>query len=80
MITMVICLYKANSPLLCGNYGSISLVNVMGKIIEKRVYVRSLEYLCNNNILSDKQFGFIQNHSTESALHSISTKIYLLGL
>ena len=47
----------------------------MGKIYEKLVYVRSQEYLCNNNILSYKQFGFRQNHSTESALHSILTKI-----
>ena len=45
----------------------------MGKIIEKLVFLRSQEYLCNNNILSDNQFGFRQNHSTESALHSIWT-------
>ena len=39
-------------------------------------YVGSQEYLCNNYIQSDRQFGFRQNHSTESALHSILTKIY----
>ena len=46
----------------------------MGMIIERLVYVRSQEYLCINNILSDEQLGFRQNHSTESALHSILTK------
>ena len=75
-IDMDIYLYRANSPLLCENYRSVSLLNVMGKIIEKLFYVRSQEYICNNNILSDKQFGFRQNHSTESALHSILSKIY----
>ena len=66
MIAMVICLYKANiySPHLYENYRPISLLNVMRKIIEKLVYVRSQEYLCNNNILSYKQFGFRQNYST----------------
>ena len=74
MIAMVICLHKANSPLLCENYRPIFLLNVMGKVIEKLVYVRSQEYLCSNNILSDKEFGF--SHSNESAFHSILTKIY----
>ena len=48
----------------------------MGEIIEKLVYVKSQEYLCVNNILSHKQFGFRQNHSTDSAHHSILAKIY----
>ena len=78
MIDMVICVYKANSPLLCENYRRISLLNVMGKIIVKFVYVRSQEYLCNNNnnILSNKLFAIRQNHSNKSALHSNLTKIY----
>ena len=46
----------------------------MGKVFEKLVYVRSQEYLCSNNILSEKEFGF--SLSTESAFHSILTKIY----
>ena len=46
------------------------------RLMKKLFNVRSQEYLCNNNILSEKQFGFRQYHSTESAFHSILTKIY----
>ena len=49
---------------------------MIGKIIEKLVCIRSQEFLINNKILSDKQFGFRPNYSTESALHSILSKIY----
>ena len=51
MIAMVTCLYKANSSLLCENYRSMSLLIVIGKIIEKLVYVRSQEYLRNKLII-----------------------------
>ena len=40
------------------NYRPISLLPAFSKMLEKVLYVWIYQYLINNNILIDKQFGF----------------------
>ena len=50
------------------NYRPISVIPVMGKILERVVYTRLMDHLNHNNILTPFQSGFRPNHSTEDVL------------
>jgi hypothetical protein len=50
------------------NYRPISLLPSFSKVFEKVLYVRMYQYLINNNILVDEQFGF----RTNQLLHPLS--------
>ena len=41
------------------------------------VYRRTLSILIHNNVLSDAQFGFRHNRSTEQAIYNFVNRIYL---
>ena len=57
------------------NFRPISLLNIIGKLLEKIVTNRFLYFLEYHNILSDFQFGFRPNRSTHQALHLISNTL-----
>ena len=59
------------------NYRPNSLFNVISKLIEKLVYRKTLNILIHINVLSDAQFGFRHNRSTEQAVHNFVNRIYL---
>ena len=46
------------------------------KVVEKVVQNQLVEYLETNHLLSDSQHGYRRNHSTESALHVITDRVY----
>ena len=46
------------------------------KVVEKVVQNQLVEYLEANHLLSDSQHGYRRNHSTESALHVITDRVY----
>lgn len=50
------------------NLRPISLLNSLGKIIEKILHVRILEHCVEKHLLPDNQFGFRSRHSTVHAL------------
>ncbi len=50
------------------NYRPISLLNVFSKIFEKAVKTRLLNYLEENNLLSNSQYGFRNGLGTEDTL------------
>ena len=50
------------------NYRPISLLPVFSKIFEKVVQKQLYDYLMTNNLLSESQHGFRENHSTETAV------------
>ena len=58
-------LYKKNDSSSFCNYRPISLLPVISKIFEKVVHKQLLDYFTNNNLISDYQYGFRPNHSTE---------------
>jgi len=67
-IAKVIPIYKKENPDAFGNYRPVSVLPCLSKILERIVYNRSYDFLCKNNILYDKQYGFRTNHSTYLAV------------
>ena len=57
------------------NYRPISILSCFSKLLEKIMYLRLLDYLNHNNILTHSQFGFRKNHSTQMALLTLYDKI-----
>ncbi len=58
------------------NYRPISILPFFSKLIEKMVHKQLIFYLNLNNIISQHQFGFLKNTSTEHALINIIESIY----
>ena len=50
------------------NYRPISVLPAFSKIFEKLVYIQLFNYLNENSLLNEKQFGFRPGRSTELAL------------
>ena len=46
------------------NYRPVSLTSVAGKILEQIIRDNVTEHMKDNDLLSDKQFGFIKGRST----------------
>ena len=59
-----------------GNWRPITQTSIYGKILEKLVQTRLLEYLLDNNILSDYQFGFLPGRSTQLAVFELLKHVY----
>ena len=54
------------------NYRPISVVSNVTKIIEKHVKGQLVEFLLKNNLLCHEQHAYLKNHSTTTALHSLT--------
>ena len=71
------------SSLLSTNYRPISVLTYFSKIFEKVLYGRLNDYFTKNNLLSQQQYGFRNNHSTylaitdlyENLLHNPNNKL-----
>ena len=70
-VAKILPLHKGDSVLIPGNYRPISLLPIFSKIFERLIYNRLIEFITHNNILSELQFGFQKNKSTEQAVTSI---------
>ena len=71
----VIPIYKKKDKLLCSNYRPISLLSNLSKIYEKVFHKQLYEFLEQNNMLYERQFGFRSKHSTDHALLAITENI-----
>ena len=71
----IIPLHKGDSVLSVANYRPISLLPIFSKIFEKLIYNQFIEYINKNKILTELQFGFQKNKSTEQAISSIISHI-----
>ena len=67
-IARVIPLYKAGEKYLFTNYRPVSLLPQFSKILEKIYYSRLHKFISKHDILSNSQYGFRQNMSTNLAL------------
>ena len=63
-LAKVLPIYKADNYQLIQNYRPISVLNLISKVYERVIYNNLLDFIMENNILYDKQFGF--RHSTSS--------------
>ena len=58
------------------NWRPITILNTVGKIMEKVVHYQTSLYLQYHEILNDNQHGFRRNFSTSSAIHEFLIDIY----
>ena len=56
------------------NYRPISVLSICGKILEKLMLTRLLDFLDKNNITYKHQFGFQKNKSTTQAVFDLYTR------
>ena len=64
----VIPLFKSKNSQLTENFRPISLLPLMSKILEKLLKTRTNQFLEENNILYNNQFGFRNGYNTSDAL------------
>ena len=74
-LAKIIPLYKGDSKFETSNYRPISLLPIISKIFERLIFNRLNDFLSKHKILSENQFGFQKNSSTEFALNTIMAKI-----
>ena len=61
--------YKKDDKELFENYRPVSTLPIFGKIFEKIIYERLYSFLISKQTLTQNQFGFRKNHSTNHALN-----------
>jgi len=72
----VIPIYKnKGSPHEVNNFRPISLLSNIDKVYEKIVYSRLITFLDKHKVITKKQFGFRNKHSTNHALISLTENI-----
>ena len=60
----VTAIHKKDAKSVPNNYKPVSLTSVCCKILEKVIRRHLFDFLTQNNILSDKQYGFLPGRST----------------
>lgn len=75
-IARVIPIFKTGDKSSLKNYRPISILPTFSKIIEKIVARRLINYLNQHCLLSDSQYGFRPNFSTELAIFKLCQNIY----
>ena len=68
-------LFKKGNQTLPENYRPISLLPCINKLLEKVIDKRLRNFLQENNVFYDYQFGFRAGHSTSQALLEITTHV-----
>lgn len=71
-IARVMALHKNGAKDCLDNYRPISLLPVISKVLERAVNNRIVQFLKNNNVLCENQFGFREKHST---IHAVQTLV-----
>ena len=74
-VSMIIPIHKGDSQNMTGNYRPISLLPIIGKILEKVMYLRIYDFLDKHGVITKSQYGFQKNKSTEDALLELHTKV-----
>ena len=69
-------IHKDDSSSNISNYRPISVLPCFSKMLGRIMCNRLQKYLKNQNILYDKQFGFLTGHSTEHAIVQLADQIY----
>jgi len=70
-------LYKTEDKTEFSNYRPISLLTSFSIIIKKIIFKRLYNYLIANNILVDRQYGFRNKLSTETAIYTLLNNVLL---
>ena len=70
----VTALYKKGSKSDRGNYRPVSLTSVCCKILEQLIRDDLMAYLLGNDLISNRQYGFVKGRSTSLQLLQILDK------
>ena len=70
-------IHKKGPRNLTENYRPISILPAISKIMERIMYDQIYQYLSDNSLLSEHQFGFRKFHSTASALLDSTNSWYV---
>lgn len=76
-VSRVVPIFKKGEKSSVGNYRPVSLVPVIGKVMEMVVQTQLRTFLANKNVLSDSQFGFRSGKSTIDAIDSMISRVLL---
>ena len=68
-------LFKKGDVTLLNNYRPISLLPCVSKIFERVLFNQLYEYFDRNNLLTQHQYGFRKNHSTEFAAMELIDRV-----
>lgn len=71
----IVLVHKKGSTKELSNYRPLTLLNSMSKIFENLILRRMESFLEQNNLVSDRQFGFTKNRSTDDALLDVISYI-----
>ena len=74
-IANVVPIFKANGEMIFSNYRPVSVLPVFFKLIERLMYDRLIQYINENKLLYEYQFGFQRGKSTHMALIVLLDKI-----
>ena len=66
--------FKKDSPSDCKNYRPISLISILGKVMERCVYKHIHNYLVENSIITSHQSGFTPGDSAINQLINITNE------
>ena len=72
---VVIPLYKKGDPSIAANFRPVTNIPTIAKVVEKLVPQQLASYLNMENLYSNDQHGFRANHSTCTALTSVTDEI-----
>ena len=68
-------LFKKGDVTLLNNYRPISLLPCVSKIFEMVLFNQLYEYFDRNDLLTQHQYGFCKNHSTEFAAMELIDRV-----
>ena len=74
-LARVVPIFKAGDSSALTNYRPISAITFFAKVFEKIVYNKLLNFISDNNILYDHQYGFRKGRSTQQASITLVDKI-----
>ena len=67
-LAKIIPIYKSEDRKKCENYRPISILPVISEVFESEIFSQLYEYLNENTLLSDCQYGFRPKYGTNAAL------------
>jgi hypothetical protein len=74
-LALVTPIFKAGDKQIFENYRPISVLTCFSKLLEKLMYKRLISFIEKSKILTENQYGFRRNKSTEIAIVNLVSKI-----
>ena len=74
-VAKIIPIHKSGPTSQVNNYRPISILPSLSKILEKIAYQQLMEFFNHNNLLTNSQYGFRPQRSTESALQCFTDHV-----